>query len=206
MPKTVLISLTLVAVSVASESSAALPGEEVLPQTQTNFREFFEFKELPHIEVIKEHGQPVHLAHDALIKELREVSGSTPEVFARDEWYHVPTQRTMIHLLKWFEALVWKYDAAYRHEAWDCDDFALGLTAFCEIAAGRDYDLTHGFAWATMIVQQKEGWSRVPAGGLHELVLVHTEKGFLVIEPQNGFHVPLENYPNRRFIRSVFFN
>lgn len=200
------IFLTLVAVGVAREPSAALPGEEVLPQAQTNFPEFLEFNELPHVEVVKKRGTPVHLEHDVLIAELREVSGSTPEVFARDEWYHVPTQRTMIHLLKWFEQLVWKYDAEYRHEAWDCDDFSMALTTFCEIAAGHDYDLTHGFAWATMIVQQKEGWSRVPAGGLHELVLVHTDKGFLVIEPQNGFHTPLEKYPNRRFIRSVFFN
>ena len=206
MPKTFLILVALVTVGISSEPSVLLPGEKVSLPNQTSFPEFLEFKELPHIDLTQAHGEPVHLSRDALIEELNNVSGSSPEVFARDEWYHVPTHRTMLHLLKWFEALVWKYDATYRHEAWDCDDFALALTVFCEIAAGHDYDLTNGFAWAVIIVEQKYEWSNVPAGGFHELVLVHTDKGFEVIEPQNGFHTPLEKYPNRQFIRRVFFN
>ena len=61
------IFLTLVAVGVAREPSAALPGEEVLPQAQTNFPEFLEFNELPHVEVVKKRGTPVHHEHDVLI-------------------------------------------------------------------------------------------------------------------------------------------
>ena len=85
-------------------------------------------------------------------------------------------------------------------------NYSLALTTFGEIAAGHDHDLSHGFAWATMVVKQVNRWGRVGAGVTHELVLIHTDKGFMVVEPQNGTHARLADYPNREHIRSVFFN
>ena len=177
-----------------------------IPPSQADFTEFLRIKELPHIEIAKSGHELYRIGHDAVIAELKQVSGSNPEVIARDAYYHVPTEHSARNLIKWFEALLLQYDDDYRQEAWDCDDYSLALTTFGEIAAGHDHDLSHGFAWATMVVKQVNRWGRVGAGVTHELVLIHTDKGFMVVEPQNGTHARLADYPNREHIRSVFFN
>lgn len=183
---------------------------EIIPSSGERFSEMVKLKQLPRMMAIG-HGngekrQLRRLEHDELVSELLEVSGSQPEVFARDSFYHIPVDHSVITMIKWFTGMLLKKQVEYRPEAWDCDDFALAMTTFAEISAGHDYDLQHGFAWATMIVHQEVKWARVPAGGAHELVLMHTDKGFLVVEPQNGLHIPLAEYPNRQHIHSIFFN
>ena len=141
-----------------------------IPASGLAFTEKTTMKELPAIKAVSHSRGGVRelhrINHDELVAELRKVSGSKPEVFARDEYYHIPTSGSVKNLIKWFEAATWKADVRYRHEIWDCDDYALALTTFGEIAAGHDYDLEHGFAWATISVEQKTTWSRVAAGGL----------------------------------------
>lgn len=182
------------------------PAIEAIPTSQAIFTEFLKIKELPRVDIAKSGRGLYRIEHDALIEELKQVSGSDPEVFARDTYYHVPTEHSARNLIKWFETLLLEYNDDYRQESWDCDDYSLALTTFGEIAAGHDHDLSHGFAWATMIVKQVNRWGRVGAGVTHELVLIHTDKGFMVVEPQNGTHARLADYPNREYIRSVFFN
>ncbi len=181
-----------------------------IPPSEWTARETRMLAALPKVEALLHRSGNTRELHrierDAMIEELREVSGSDPVVLARDEYYHIPAEHSTKQLIKWFETLLKKAKVEYRPEAWDCDDYSLGLMTFGEIAAGHDYDLAHGFAWANMIVRQKSAWSGVSAGGMHELVLVHTHDGFWVIEPQNGQHVSLQKYPNRENILLVHFN
>jgi hypothetical protein len=56
-------------------------------------------------------------------------------------------------------------------------------------------------------VQQKEGFGTVRSlgDGFHSLVVIRTDKGWMVIEPQDNTFAPLAEYPNRDRIAYIYF-
>lgn len=106
-----------------------------------------------------------------------------------------------------FDKVVKRLRMKSHTEAFDCDNFAelfkselqvenrlAGNSALGEVACG------------ILVVEQNKSFGRVPAGrDLHSLILVRTQSGWQVIEPQTLRVAALEKYPNRQSIESVYF-
>ena len=151
-------------------------------------------------------GELALISRDQWVAELRAVSGSDPEVYAHAARFHVMEHGAARRLVTWFHRQMKAMKVEFRPEIWDCDDYSRALTSFGDYAALQHFDLTHGFAWGRMIVDQHVPWGGVPANQVHELVLIHTNRGFIVVEPQSGQRVALERYPNRNSILEVFID
>ena len=57
-----------------------------------------------------------------------------------------------------------------------------------------------------LIVWQRNSWANTRAGGMHEVILLATNRGLHVVEPQNGSIVPLADYPNRAQLWRLILN
>lgn len=94
----------------------------------------------------------------------------------------------------------------YTPESFDCDKFAKAFTLAVELAAGRAGVKAQPLA-ARIYVRQEAPFGGVPAARPpadgHALVALATDEGVLIVEPQTGECVPLEQYPNRATIWRV---
>lgn len=118
----------------------------------------------------------------------------------------VADHRWLRRFLRWQEQVKGKFDHRYRREVFDCDDFAMGMLAFVDLAMLRSGTHAHPALVGRLIVEQRRRWANIPARGLHEVVLCATSRGLQVVEPQNGAVVPLEEYPNRAHLRWLILN
>jgi hypothetical protein len=91
-------------------------------------------------------------------------------------------------------------------EGSDCDDYSMYLRHMISLAGfvGRSAEP----AAAQVIVFQEKQFAGVPATHeRHQVGLFLTDKGWYVLEPQNGSElVPLERYANHRDIQYISFH
>lgn len=106
-----------------------------------------------------------------------------------------------------YQLIVKRLRMKSHKEGFDCDNFAelfktqlqvenrlAGNSAVGEVACG------------VLVVDQRRSFGRVMAGrDKHSLILVRTENGWRVIEPQTMRMATLEKYPNRGTMESVYF-
>ena len=107
-----------------------------------------------------------------------------------------------------FKKMVGQLKINRNDESFDCDNFAelfhselavenhlAGLSGRGEVACG------------VILVQQQNPFGRVMSRpkGAHSLIMVRTENGWRVIEPQTLQVATLEKYPNRKNIENVYF-
>ena len=85
-------------------------------------------------------------------------------------------------------------------ETADCDNYAMLYKSLMSVAAYKAGESVEP-AVLLVLVEQRESFGGVPAGGAHLCVLVMTDQGWFVVEPQTGQFDKLENYPNQRFVR-----
>lgn len=129
-----------------------------------------------------------------------------PRITCRYETYSVVHAGWMKSFVKWFEKELKVLGLTYQDESWDCDDYSVALNAFVDLALLRNKSHPPPQLVGRLVVYQDRRWAGVRAGGVHELVIVRTERGWLVVEPQSGEFGKLDDYPNRESVKEILFN
>lgn len=120
----------------------------------------------------------------------------------------VPHEWLMDRFLPYFLDTVFRLGLRFTDEGFDCDNYArlfrdeLNLQYRLQVTTEGQEP-----ACAVFTVRQKRTFGVVPgqSGYTHALVLVRTEKGWYVVEPQDGTISMLGKYPNRAHLRRVYF-
>lgn len=122
-----------------------------------------------------------------------------------DQWYiKLDYDYLVKDFLPWFRGYMFEIDWKYRPEAEDCDNAADLLMGQMKAAHARNPNYPEGDVCAAVIAtEQKYTWADVPNGGYHALNMIYTNKGFVVVEPQNQKHTLLKDYPNREHIYEI---
>ncbi|TVR53928.1 MAG: hypothetical protein EA425_02685 [Puniceicoccaceae bacterium] len=146
--------------------------------------------------------------------EIREELSGHYQVFAgiielNDKKYVIPRHEWLVHdYLPHFSQYLREMGIRPDGEGLDCDNYSLlfrqqmiisnylgGATRLGDVPA------------AIMKVRQVKSFGGVRADeeSYHSLILVRTDRGWFVVEPQNGTLTALSRYPNRPFISYLFF-
>lgn len=155
-------------------------------------------------------GGPYTLRDTTLSSELMGIHNvRAGAVVLNDTVYVVPSERWLVEtFLPYFAQFRKELRLNHRGEGLDCDNFAdifRNQLVFSNIAAGRE--LQGDVPCGILIAQQREAFGSVPSlgDGFHSLVVIRTENGWLVVEPQDNTMVPLTKYPNKERITSINF-
>ena len=103
----------------------------------------------------------------------------------------------------WFQDMLYENNMQAlggNGETADCDNYAMLYKSLMSAAAYKSGDKTEP-AVLLMLVQQRESFGGVPAGGAHLCIMVMTNQGWFVVEPQTGQFDELKNYPNQSTVR-----
>lgn len=119
-----------------------------------------------------------------------------------DESFTTVSYAWLQKALPWSAEFLHATGVAYVRESFDCDKFAKALSLAAEISASRAGVKAQPLV-ARIYVQQHVAWGGIPAGGGHALVVVATDRGLFVVEPQTRTLVPFTSYPNREYITAV---
>lgn len=105
----------------------------------------------------------------------------------------------------WFRKLDKPLNLHFEDELFDCDKFSRCFVAFAELIApaSGDGNASMAIGWAT--VYNEVSYGGIPAGTAHAIVIVWTNEGPYVVEPQSGDMVELSGYPNRNSIKDIYF-
>lgn len=98
-----------------------------------------------------------------------------------------------------FQAGIMAIDSS---ENLDCDNYAMIYKSMSSIASYKSGEKVEP-AIALIIVEQKNAFGGVPAGGLHMLNLIFASNGWYVFEPQTGEWCNFDKYPNQKTIRTI---
>lgn len=106
-----------------------------------------------------------------------------------------------------FQLIVKRLRMKSNTEGFDCDNFASLFKAQLQMENHLAGNSALGeVACGILVVQQKKSFGRVMANRqLHSLIVIRTENGWQVIEPQTMRVASLEKYPNRNTVESVYF-
>lgn len=124
------------------------------------------------------------------------------QILMLDTNYRVLDYHFFMKFNNWFNEV--KFDngimAIDQKENLDCDNFALLYKSLFSISYYKS-GVRHEPAVAAVLVEQKNPFGGVPAGGLHMTNLVFTSKAWYIFEAQTGKYIELENYPNQEYIK-----
>lgn len=96
------------------------------------------------------------------------------------------------------------YAGKWKEESNDCDDYAYRFRqALRDSNALRPVSPPSSAAAGVAIVRMRVSAMGVSSGGLHACNLIRVERGWVVVEPQNGAEILLSAYPNP-FVRAEF--
>jgi hypothetical protein len=87
-------------------------------------------------------------------------------------------------------------------ETFDCDNYAMMYKSLMSAAAYKAGEKTEPAA-ILLLVEQRNAFGGIPSGSLHLCVLIMTNQGWFVVEPQTGKFDKLENYPNQKYVRMM---
>ncbi len=155
------------------------------------------------------HGVPVVESH-ALTTELAAVRPQLlPCLRFDDERYVVVDHRWLQEtFLPYFRTFLNHVHANTSGEGYDCDDYTFLFRAklvLSNVLAGGAR--AGAVPCGRLIVDQNRAFAGVPgsARARHALVLVRTEQGWFVVEPQTCAMTPLAAYPNLATIAEILF-
>lgn len=108
----------------------------------------------------------------------------------------------------WFRELLFEngiMSLGGANESHDCDNFAMLYKSMMSVAGFKSNSKIEP-ASGLITVQQVNEFGGIPGtGGLHMLILVMTNQGWYVVEPQTGDFILLEDYPNQQHIKMFIF-
>jgi hypothetical protein len=132
------------------------------------------------------------------------------QLITSDSAYTVINATTAREIIDWTRRAMWVENKqgpglAWTAEAFDCDKFAKLFTIFLEISAARAGVKAQPLACRISVLQNAAfgGVPAMPPPNGHALVALATDAGILIVEPQSGEAIPLEQYPNRGSILRV---
>ncbi|HUX79205.1 MAG TPA: hypothetical protein VMW10_05615 [Alphaproteobacteria bacterium] len=137
-----------------------------------------------------------------------EIGFKASATFFRDGKYVTPTHEHLEMFINWWRGFILTENVAYIKDAFDCDNFAnLFKTLYTLSSLRAEEKVEAQVLVGTIIVKQEKEFAFVYGGSFvwHMLNIVRTEKGWFVVEPQNGFFISLEYYPNSKTIVSAYF-
>lgn len=140
---------------------------------------------------------------DDLQRELARVTDTPPKLNTLRTRLLRPPHRWAVDFKKWFSNVQKELKIEFRNQLWDCDDYANCFVAFADLLAMKAAD-TRGdlcIGWAT--VYYRRAFAGIRAGGAHAVVIIGTDEGLFVLEPQDGTIVPLGRFPNRHTIEEL---
>ncbi|MBI3884645.1 MAG: hypothetical protein HY302_02785 [Opitutae bacterium] len=185
--------------------SAAFAGTEGLVPHAADWRpKHRTVPEIPAFEAAA--GKSAVLTLDQVRARFTAAGANWPIVRHRSREFVVLDHGWLRRFLEWQRHFRWKFDHEFQAELLDCDDYSLGMVAFVDLAMLRAGAQSSPALVGRLVVHQAEAWANVGAGALHEVVLVATDRGLFVVEPQDGRMVELENYPNRAHLRWLVLN
>lgn len=151
---------------------------------------------------------PTYSAVD-LQNSLRQSHPSLSEAMELRETSYAPIPATWLRyeFFPAFEQLVFDLRLRFMEEGFDCDNFALLFLAQLRLQRFLDHSLDSPVAGGLMTVNQDRGFGSISRqrGVVHAVVLLLTDEGWWVIEPQGPMAVPLSDYPNRNSTRRAYF-
>lgn len=153
-----------------------------------------------------ESGEPLMLTLEQIRTQFAAAGANWPVLRHRHEVFLVADHGWLRRFLDWQRHFHWKFDHRYQPEVFDCDDFSVNMLAFVDLAMLRVGVHAQSALVGRLIVQQRHGWAKARAGGMHEVVLIATTRGLHVVEPQNGTMIALADYPNRTHLRRLILN
>ncbi len=150
-------------------------------------------------------GSPRYITAREIRAELKRQSSDFVELFWNSdiEQFIVPRHDWLVHLTQYYLTFLKSNRLRGKAESWDCENYSSLLNAFATLRIWRAgfYDTRGAIGW--LQVDAKQEWAGLPAAK-HALMFAITEKGFFIIEPQNGQFIQLEEYPNKKHIQEVF--
>lgn len=136
--------------------------------------------------------------------EFARVTKTPPQVnFVRTKFLQ-PDHAWMTRFKAWFGNLEKPLKMRFEDQLWDCDNYANCFVAFADLLALRAGETRGAFCvgWAAVYYQRPFAGVR---SGPHAVVIVGTQRGLFVVEPQDGSMVALREFPNRDTIEAVYF-
>jgi hypothetical protein len=136
--------------------------------------------------------------------EFAKVTTTPPQVnFVRSQFLQ-PDHQWMMRFKTWFRGLEKPLKMKFEDQLWDCDNYANCFVAFADLLALRAGETRAAFCVGFATVYYERPWAGVRRGA-HAVVIVGTNRGLFVIEPQDGSIVSLREFPNRNTIEVVYF-
>ena len=136
--------------------------------------------------------------------EFAKVTSTPPQVnFVRTKFL-LPDHTWMTRFKTWFGKLEKPLKISFENQLFDCDNYANCFVAFADLLALRAGETRAAFCvgWAAVYYQRPFAGIR---SGAHAVVIVGTQRGLFVVEPQDGSIVALRDFPNRHTIEAVYF-
>jgi len=141
---------------------------------------------------------------DDFKERFRKESGAPAIIYADNEEYQSLNHHWFKKFYHWFDKNRRHSGLDYQAESWDCENFSQGVVSFSDLSAVKSgfTSIENLVGW--IVVYYEKSWARMPAGVVHSIVIFQTEKGIHLLEPQNGWMVPLEDFPNKKHIQSIY--
>ncbi len=110
----------------------------------------------------------------------------------------------LVAYVDWFAHLREPLKIHFSDEQFDCDKFSRCFTAFADLLAKKGGEKRGSIAVGWAIVFNDQPFAGIAAGISHSVVIVGTNEGLFVVEPQNGTISALRDYPNRDSLLAVY--
>jgi hypothetical protein len=122
---------------------------------------------------------------DEIEKLVKEFGFKNAEVFITDGDYGRPTTDYLTgKFYEFYSGWLSDHNLSQWRSTWDCDNFSSTYYVFCQMCHAKADRKEEGIAVGELFYKQD-------AGGGHAINLAVTEKGIIIIEPQNGQEMTL---------------
>ena len=170
---------------------------------------YVKLPKLPRTEVMRDSsGQPVKVASAVLILETLKRFPYAAIEGVNDSSYVLLTGDSYTQCVAYVRWVAFNYGWMWIAEAWDCDNFSEALAFVTRASLAKSIpDIKAEPLTGRIHVFQAEKFAEVPAGGFHALNFGVVDDFLIVVtEPQNGFSVIAENYPNKNSVNKIKFD